>query len=349
MRIANYTWRMRIVVLGAGGAHKTEASILRAARSLGHACRLVNVVGWSRYAGPLAGPAIRYLSDAFEPDFVLLTRHATLAGEPPLRAILRGRDAAFWYFDPQPRPEVVALGRLVGRMYITYLAQVDDYRAAGIQQVRFLPQGVDPARDFPAATAPSDLLCDASFVGSGQYPHRYAVMRAVAAVCRLQLRGPGWKRAPDDLPVAGGPVHGRRLREVVRGAAISLGASAHPEQDADRASASNRMWKVMGCGGFYLGPYVWGIETFAVGQRHCAWYHSAGDAADQARHYLASADERRRIAEAGRAHALRHHTYAARVELLLAGREYDLGPAQSDDPVVPELEQPDARQPLDRL
>jgi hypothetical protein len=349
MRIANYTWRMRIVVLGAGGAHKTEASILRATSSLGHACRLVNVVGWSRYAGRLAGRAIHYLSDAFEPDFVLLTRHAILAGEPALRAILRGRDGAFWYFDPQPRPEVLALGRLVGRMYITYLAQVDEYRAAGIPQVRFLPQGVDPARDFPATTAPSDFLCDASFVGSGQYPHRYAVMRAVAAVCRLQLRGPGWKHAPGDLPVAGGPVHGRRLRQVIRGAAISLGASAHPEQDADRASASNRMWKVMGCGGFYLGPYVRGIESFAVGQRHCAWYHSAADAADQVRHYLASADERRRIAEAGRAHALRHHTYAGRVELLLAGREYDVGPAPSDDPVVAELEHPDTRQPLDRL
>ena len=340
---------MRIVVLGAGGAHKTEASILRAARSLGHACRLVNVVGWSRYAGPLAGRAIRYLSDAFEPDFVLLTRHAILAGEPALRAILRGRDGAFWYFDPQPRPAVLALGRLVGRMYITYLGQVDDYRAAGIQQVGFLPQGVDPARDFPATTAPSDFLCDASFVGSGQYPHRYAVLRAIAAVCRLQLRGPGWEQAPEDLPVAGGPVHGRRLRQVIRGAAISLGASAHPEQDADRASASNRMWKVMGCGGFYLGPYVRGIESFAVGQRHCAWYHSAIDAAEQVRHYLASVDERRRIAEAGRAHALRHHTYAGRVELLLAGREYDVGPAPSDDPVVPELEHSDTRQPLDRL
>jgi hypothetical protein len=349
MRIANYTWRMRIVVLGAGGAHKTEASILRAARSLGHACRLVNVVGWSRHAGPLAGRAIRYLSDAFDPDFVLLTRHAILAGEPALRAILRGRNAAFWYFDLQPRPEVLALGRLVGRMYITYLGQMDHYRAAGIQQVRFLPQGVDPGRDFPATSAPPGFLCDASFVGSGQYPHRYAVMRAVAAVCRLQLRGPGWKQAPDDLPVAGGPVHGRRLRQVIRGAAISLGASSHPEQDADQASASNRMWKVMGCGGFYLGPYVRGIESFAVGQRHCAWYHSAIDAAEQVRHYLARVDERRRIAEAGREHALRHHTYAGRVELLLAGREYDVGSAPSDDPVVPELEHPDTRQPLDRL
>lgn len=338
---------MRVVVLGAGGAHKTEASIVRATRSLGHACRLVNVVGWCRYAGPLAGRAIRYLSEGFEPDFVLLSRHAILAGKAVLRAILRGRERAFWYFDPQPQPAVLTLGRLVGRMYITYLAQLDAYRAAGIEQVGFLPQGVDPARDFPATTAPSHFHCDASFVGSGQYPHRYAVLRAVAAVCRLQVRGPGWRLAPDDLPVAGGPVHGRRLRQVIRGAAVSLGASALPEQDADRASASNRMWKVMGCGGFYLGPYVQDIESFAAAGRHCAWYRSAEDAAEQVRHYLASPDERRRIAEAGRAHALRHHTYASRVELLLAGREYRLRPAPSDDSVVAELEHPDTGQPLD--
>jgi spore maturation protein CgeB len=340
---------MRVVVLGAGGAHKTETSIVRATRSLGHACRLVNVVGWSRYAGPLAGWAIRYSTDAFEPDFVLLTRHAILAGEPALRALLQGRKAAFWYFDPQPRPQVLALGHLVGRMYVTYLAQIDDYRNQGVEQVGFLPQGVDPTQDFPATRTRADDRCDASFVGSGQYPHRYAVLRAVAAACRLQLRGPGWEHVPGDLPVAGGPVYGRRLRQVIRGAAISLGASAHPEQDLDRASASNRMWKVMGCGGFYLGPYVRDIECFAVGQRHCAWYRSSADAAEQVRYYLASTEERRRIAEAGHAHALRHHTYARRMELLLSGREYELRDAPSDNRVVPELEHPDTGQALDRL
>ena len=320
---------------------------MRAARELGHACRLVNVVGWWRHARPLAPRAIRYLAEAFEPDLVLLTRHAILAGEPTIRALLRGRDGVFWYFDPQPKPAVLELGRIVGRMYTTYLAQVESYRAAGIPQVQFLPQGVDPARDFPATAAPSEYLCDTSFVGSGQYPHRYAVLRAVAAVSRLQLRGPGWERAPGDLPVAGGSVHGRRLRQVIRGAAISLGANAHPEQDADRASASNRMWKILGCGGFYLGPYVRDIEWFATDRLHCAWYRSAEDAADQARHYLGRPDERRRMAEAGRAHALRHHTYARRLELLLAGRAYEPRPP-SDDGVVAELEHPSAGQTFNR-
>ena len=313
---------MRIVVLGAGGTRKTEASIVRAARSLGHACRLVNVLGWSRYTGPMAGRIAGYLTEKFEPDFLIVTRHAIRLEEPTLRSLMRGRKAAFWYFDPRPSDRVLALGRLVGRMCTTYLAQVESYRAAGIPEVTFLPQAVDPELDTPADSAPHRLQCDTSFVGSGQYPYRYPVLRAVAAVSRLQIRGPGWAAAPTDLPIAGGPVHGRRLAQVISAAAISLGASAHAEQDRDRASASNRMWKILGCGGLYLGRYIDGIETFATDGVHCAWYRDAEEAAALTRHYLAQPEERARIAAAGRAHALAHHTYAHRLTLLLEGRGY---------------------------
>jgi hypothetical protein len=338
---------MRVAVLGAGGAHRTEASIVRAARALGHECRLIDVVGWARRAGPLAGRAVRYLSDRFAPEFVLLTRHAIRVGEPALRAALRGRERVFWYFDLHTKPDVLALARLTGRMAVTGATQVETFRAAGIPLVHLVPQGVDPEWDRPAAAPLPGDVCDVSFVGSGQYPHRHAVLRAVASVGRLQIRGPGWERAPADLPVAGGPVHGPRLAQVIRGAAVSLGAHALPEQDVARASASNRMWKIFGCGGFYLGPWVDDMDCFAAGGRHCAWYRSPGEAAGLARHYLGLPDERDRIAAAGRAHALRHHTYAHRLQLLLAGREYDLARPASDERVVAELEHPDTGQPLD--
>ena len=192
---------MRVAVLGAGGAHKTEASIVRAARALGHEGRLVNVVGWSRWAGPVAGRAIRALVDRFAPDFVIVTRHAILAGEPALRALFRGRQRAFWYFDLQPKPQVIALGRIAERMYVTSYSQVDAFRKAGIPSVEFLPQGVDPERDVPASIIRPELVCDTSFVGSGHYPHRHAVLRAVADACRLQIRGPGWDHAPWQIAV----------------------------------------------------------------------------------------------------------------------------------------------------
>jgi hypothetical protein len=315
---------MRIVVLGAGGARKTEASIVRAARALGHACRLVSAVGWTRIAGSFGHRVAAYRVESFEPDFLIFTRHAIELGEPTLRRIVRGRPTVFWYFDPHPRERVVQLGRLVGRMCITYLAQVGWYRAAGIPEVSFLPQGVDPDRDAPAASFPAGYRCETSFVGSGQYPYRYGVLRAIADVSRLQIRGPGWNNAPADLPVAGGPVYGKRLGQVIGGAAISLGASAHAEQDLDRASASNRMWKILGCGGFYLGPYVKDIDCFARDGEHCAWYGDADHAIELTRHYLQEPERRQRIAHAGRAHALSHHTYAQRLELLLRGEAYPL-------------------------
>jgi spore maturation protein CgeB len=119
-------------------------------------------------------------------------------------------------------------------------------------------------------------------------------------------------------------VHGKRLAQVIRGAAISLGANSDPRQDREPFSASNRMWKILGGGGFYLGRHVEGIESFATGGRHCAWYRDLTEAAELTRHYLAHAEEREHIAREGRAHALAHHTYAHRVALLLEGKGYPL-------------------------
>jgi spore maturation protein CgeB len=312
----------RIVVLGAGGSRKTEDAIARAARSLGHACRLVDVVGWRRRLGPLGAVVAERLTAGFDADTVVVTRHAWKLGEARLRRLFAGRRSVFWFFDPAPHPGTLELARLVDVFYTTYFGQLDEYRRLGLTDVRFLPQGMDPDRDRPTAPEPA-YACDVSFVGSGGFPHRLQILRAVAASARLQIRGPGWNDAPAGLPVAGGPVHGEEFNRVVASAAISLGAHALPEQARDAASASNRMWKILGAGGFYLGEHVQGIEQMAVGGTHCAWYKDATDVQAQVRDWLARPEDRMRIAAAGRAHALAHHTYAHRLELLLGDRSYD--------------------------
>lgn len=313
----------RIVVLGAGGARKTEDAIVRAAQSLGHQARLVNVVGWRRRLGPLALPLVERLVSSFEPDLVLTTRHAWLLGEARLRRIFRGRRSVFWYFDPEPYPGTLELGRLVDALYITYRGQLERYRAAGFPVVRFLPQGMDPDRDHPVPARP-EFRCDVSFVGSGPYPYRWEILRAVAKVAALQIRGPGWQDAPPDLPVAGGPVHGDTFAAVIASAKIALGADAMPAQSNDEASASNRMWKILGCGGYYLGPYVPGIEHFARDGEHCVWYRSHEEAITKIGAALGDPGARTRIASAGRAHALANHTYAHRLAILLRNEEYPL-------------------------
>jgi Glycosyl transferases group 1/DUF based on E. rectale Gene description (DUF3880) len=317
---------MRVLVLGAGGDRRTERSIVRAVRSLDHHCRFIDVVGWCRRLGPLAPPLVGRLGEAFRPDAVILTRHARRLGERILQTITAGRAGGLWYFDLSvpPLAEIVRMARSVGRIFVTCQSQMAAYRAAGVPQVLYLPQALDPYVDRPAADAPERFRCDFSFVGSGQYPDRYELLRCMAEVGRLQVRGPCWKDAPPDIPVAGGVVYGAAFAKVVRGAAISLGIHATHAQISQVACTSNRMWKVLGCGGFFLGPWQAGIDWFAHDGEHCAWYRGPDEAVELARGYLADPRRREEVAAAGREHALSSHTYAHRVALLLAGRGYEL-------------------------
>ena len=237
---------MRILIVGAGGRHRTEQSLLRAARSLGHTARLLDAP-WHRRAGPIGLRLAAWRLARFEPDFVLCTRHAIALGHATLRPALQHRRSAFWYFDAvSPIPEPVRLlASLTGMTFATYGFQVEAFRALGGVS-HFLPQGADPATDHPAIRAPGAWRCDVSFVGSGQYPRRQQVLRPVAARFRLQIRGPRWESATPDLPVAGGPVRPAGFRSAVAGALVSLGINALESQSAERlGGTSNRLWRVL--------------------------------------------------------------------------------------------------------
>ena len=51
-------------------------AIVRAARSLGHTCRLVDVAGWRRRLGALGDALVTRLAEGFRPDAVIFTRQA---------------------------------------------------------------------------------------------------------------------------------------------------------------------------------------------------------------------------------------------------------------------------------
>ncbi len=320
----------RVVVLGRRGSHRTEAAIVRGLHALGHRVRLIDVPRWYRRLGARAGRMVRWRVDGFAPDTVILTRYAADLDGSSLEAVVHGRRSALWFFDlvTQAHERIIRLGRAVDQMFVTCPSQADLYRTAGVDWVGFLPQAVDPKVDRPARWSRRRYRCEVSFVGSGQYPYRHQLLRAVAANFDLQIRGPGWEGAPGDLPVVGGSVRGRQFARVVRGASVSIGGHAFPNQRSEQACASNRMWKILGCGGFYLGPWVEGIDQLARGGEHCVWYDPADEAVDLVRYYLRKSDSRVAIARAGRRHALDHHTYAHRLALLLDGQGYPLDPTE---------------------
>jgi hypothetical protein len=332
--------RRRVLILGRSGAHRTEAAIARGVRQLGHTVRMVDPSRWYRRLGSGAARLLRWRVDRFAPDTVILTRYAAVLEQATLQAIVRDRRSAFWFFDlvGKPHERILRLGRAADQMFVTCPSQIDLYRSADVDWVGYLPQGADPALDRPARWSPRRYRCEVSFVGSGQYPYRHQLLRGVAERFKLQIRGSGWEDAGSDLPVAGGVVRGRQFARVVRGAAISLGGHAFPTQRTEQACASNRMWKILGCGGFYLGPWVEGIDSLARGSEHCVWYDPADEAVDLIGYYLKRPELRSAIAQAGRRHALESHTYADRLALLLEGRGYSL------DSVL----QPDASRELER-
>ena len=314
----------RLAILGAWAPHRDEDAYARAARRLGLESRVFDVLGWHRRLRGLAPALIERQVERFAPDFVLCTREASRLGATRLDRIFRNRTTAMWHVDVMAQAGVIDLARRCGTLYITYSNQRRTYRDAGVPVVRFLPQAMDPDRDRPATGTRDAYRCDVSFVGSGPYPYRWPLLQAVARQFSLQVRGPGWKGSHSGLPVTGRSVHGSDFAEVVAGAAVSLGANSVVAQEGEYASASNRMWKVMGCGGAYVGPYVSGIEQLAADREHCRWFHSMDECVDQIRDLIAHPDERAAMANRGHQHALAHHTYDHRMRLLLSGGEYPL-------------------------
>ena len=309
-------------MLGAGGSYKTEASIVKACRSLGHQILRINVPGWSRALGALAPGVVLSRVKRFAPDRIVLTKRALRLGRPAVERLSARYPTAFWHFDAAFEPPALEFAQACRSIYVTSTRHLELSTRAGSPPVRFLPQGVDPDESRIRGAIPAEYRCDVSFIGSGQYASRHQALRLVAQVARLQIRGPEWEAVPDELPVAGGEVRGARFVAVVLGSAISLGLAAEPALRTTRATTSNRIWKVLGAGGFYLAEYAPGLEHFAGDGEHCVWFRSHAELLERVGYYLADPEARNRIAAAGRTHALSHHTYAHRLDLLLSDREY---------------------------
>ena len=100
-----------------------------------------------------------------------------------------------------------------------------------------------------------------------------------------------------------------------------LGASlitVNPHGDFMRYGGNMRLFEAAGLGVFQLVDDRPGVkEWFRVGE-HLITYRDPADLRDKVAYYLAHEDERCEMAQAARAHAFAHHTYARRVDALQA-------------------------------
>ena len=196
-RTRSFVSPMRVLVLGAGGPFRTEASLTRALATLGHSATVVDALGWRRRLGPLAPPFIRWQVDRYEPDSGAL--------HPP-----RSRR---WQARTPRHPRRPPLGVLVLRRALPAAGIGNRARASDrtyLRELRVPGAGLPRRRERSRRTS---CLKDWTrcWTGPRQFrqPHTTAISRSLArgsirgatrslahsaSRCRLQIRGQHWRR-----------------------------------------------------------------------------------------------------------------------------------------------------------
>jgi spore maturation protein CgeB len=184
--------------------------------------------------------------------------------------------------------------------------------------VYYLPECFCPhAMPAPVADEPIEerFRCDIATAGN-MYAYRIAFFRNLAdyEVRLWGLPPPLWMNLGPVAPMVQSRfIAGAEKARAFRGAKIVLN-NLHP---AEIWGANVRMFEVCGAGAFQIVDWRPGVEQlFAIGEE-IVTFRSLAELKGKIDHFLAQPEERQAIAAAGRARALKDHTYEQRLKLLI--------------------------------
>ena len=271
------------------------------------------------------------------PDIIIVTggHRVTQSG---LRSLIRrGFRVALWTTDS---PKIGDLMRATAFDYHFIFCQgteyVEIFRDLGITAAQWLPMACDPQIHHPVQLS-NDEACrfGSDVVSVGSYYPRRAEYLAQLVGFDLAIWGPGWEELSADSP----------LRTFIRGAhtpsetwvkiysASKIVLSVHvrdPHKQFLVHQASPRIFEALACGAFVLTDRQRDVLSLFKDGEHLVAFADRADLVRKVVYFLDHADERRRIAEAGRREVLNHHTYEHRVLRLLTLLETSaLPPVQS--------------------
>ena len=205
----------------------------------------------------------------------------------------------------EPEPEILDLARKSTIFFINNQGQLDFFREAGCQDVRFLTQGFDPGTHYPDPNPHPRWHSEVAFIGKCRPGDgRSAVIEPLARRWDVKLYGLGWDEV--GLRAARRVVYPPQYRAICAAAAIILGVDTQPDIPL---CFSNRTWLTLGCKGFLLTSYVPQLEELFENHKHLVWYRSPEECQEMVEYYLAHPEERKRIAQAGHQLTLQNYTY----------------------------------------
>jgi Glycosyl transferases group 1 len=303
---------MRIAFFAKSKRHtRTTTYIAQALAREGHRVWWVNERKRARLLGRQAAHALTLRGLArFRPELVLI--HANDILDETFAAVAPGHRTALFTPDCWSLPlsrETLALARRVDLLLTVAPGQIPDFLEAGVRRAEFLAEACDPEAHHPVARPRARFVSDVAFIGktdagSPRAAARAALIAKVGRRYQTHVYGRGWE--PLGIQPLRQDVYPREYREICSGAGIVLGR----DWTTDCAGyTSNRTWFTLGCGGFLLTSYSPRLEALVADHRHLVFYRSDDECLELIGHYLARPEQRRRIAEAGRAFALAHRTY----------------------------------------
>jgi len=234
-----------------------------------------------------------------------------------------GTTTALWTTDPPHNfGPVRAVAPAFDLVFCQGTEAVELLAQSGRTDARWLPMGCDPALHTAVPVTPRmrrQYGHDVVFVGS-HYANRWELFRHLLDV-DLHLWGPGWHRAHGDP----------RAREIstsmqvkpdtwrVIFSAAKIDIVIHYQDGVTPCyQASPKVFEALACGCFVLVDRQRDVLRLFQDGRHLVAFDNAEDLRAKVRYYLEHDEERRAIAEAGRAEAVAHHTYVHRVRELVS-------------------------------
>ena len=203
---------------------------------------------------------------------------------------------------------------------------VSELSRQGARAVAFVDNGYDPHTHRPIPLSHEErsaLGCGVGFVG-GFERERFETMRALAETgFDVTVRGPGWERVREShqrLHLTPGWVLGDDYARAVCATKINLCFLRKAARDLQ----TQRSVEIPACGGFMLAERSEEHAKLFKEGEEAVFFSTVEELRDKIRYYLAHAEEREKIAEAGRRRCEQgRYRYQDRIAQALEGLNED--------------------------
>lgn len=210
-----------------------------------------------------------------------------------------------WMFLERRLPLFLKQGKLMDLVVTT--EDVVDWSHFGLNHI-CIRQGVD-ASVHKRVPFDKKYANDLVFVGNLYNQKRVDLLRKVANKYQLKVYGHNYFSDLDN----GGKVFNDDLCKVYSSSKIALGVNSF----IGEGYWSNRVYLALGCGAFFLTPYVEGLEDEFENYKHLVWYKTEDEMFELIDRFLKDERQRKEIASNGYKFVHKNYSYQKRTKKLV--------------------------------